>query len=56
MEHFGIRLVLGGHKHTYACTYPVREYYFYKDNNNEWKNSYDNGPMTMQNTLKNDTA
>ena len=29
MEHFGVKLVLCGHKHTYSCTYPVRENYTY---------------------------
>lgn len=28
-EFFNVRLVLGGHKHTYAATLPVREYYSY---------------------------
>lgn len=30
-EYFKVRLVLGGHKHTYAATLPVREYYIYTD-------------------------
>ena len=29
MEHFGVKLVLCGHKHTYSCTYPIRENYLY---------------------------
>lgn len=53
MEHFGVKLVIGGHKHTYACTYPLRENYYYKDQNNLWKNS-ENGPMEMGPTLEND--
>ena len=41
LEYRGIKLCLCGHKHTYACTYPVREYFqFYK--NGQWLNSKDN--------------
>jgi hypothetical protein len=53
MEYFGVKLCLGGHKHTYACTFPVAEYYYY-DNGN--KNSKDDGPMTMESTLANDLS
>lgn len=28
-EHFGVRLAIGGHKHTYAISWPLQEYYFY---------------------------
>lgn len=51
MEFFGVKLCLGGHKHTYACTFPLAEYYYYDDNA---KNSKDDGPMTMESTLEND--
>lgn len=51
MEYRRCLLVLGGHKHTYSCTYPLREYYYYGDNN-----SYTNGPMKMSRTLQNDIA
>lgn len=54
LEYFGVKLVIGGHKHTYASTYPLRENYFYV-NNGKWVNSKDE-PMPMSNTLKNDTA
>ena len=41
LEFRGIKLCLCGHKHTYACTYPIREYFqFYKDG--QWLNSKDN--------------
>lgn len=53
-EYFNVRLVLGGHKHTYTSTLPIREYYFYNDG--EAKNSKDNGPMVMLETLENDSA
>lgn len=51
MESFGVKLCLGGHKHTYACTFPIAEYYYYEG---DTKNSKDDGPMTMQSTLEND--
>lgn len=48
-----VKLVLGGHKHTYACTYPLREYFLFGDN----KNSKDNyAEYTMTNTLENDAV
>ena len=50
LEFRNVKLCLGGHKHTYAVTYPLREYYFYGDN----KNSKDHGPMLMNQTLEND--
>ena len=52
LEHFKVRLVLGGHKHTYACTYPVRENYYYWNNENK-VSSIDNS-MLMEETLRND--
>ena len=53
LEHFGIKLCIGGHKHTYACTNPLREFYYY---DNLTKNSLTDGPMTMSSTLENDSA
>ena len=53
LENFHIKLMLGGHKHTYACTNPLREFYLY---DNETKNSLTDGPMTMERTLENDSA
>lgn len=58
-EYFKISLVLGGHKHTYAITHPVREYYLYKssiDSNTYDRDSLTNGPMTMLRTLENDNV
>ena len=52
LEHFGIKLCIGGHKHTYACTNPLREFYYYGED----KNSLTNGPMEMNSTLENDSA
>ena len=48
LEYKGVKIVLGGHKHTYTCTYPVREFYFYDDGN---KNSLINGPVPMNENL-----
>jgi hypothetical protein len=54
LEYFGIKLCIGGHKHTYACTFPVRENYYY--DNNGVTTSSSSGPMPMAETLANDTA
>lgn len=52
LEYKGVKLCLGGHKHTYACTYPVREYFYF---NGGTKNSKDNySEYSMTNTLEND--
>ena len=52
LEYKGVKLCLGGHKHTYACTYPVREYFYF---NGGTKNSKDNySEYIMTNTLEND--
>ena len=51
MEFRNVSIVLCGHKHTYTCTFPVREYYKYGNSN-----SKDNGPMTMTNSLQNDNV
>jgi len=42
------KLCIGGHKHTYAVTYPLMENYLY--NNGESSSKID-GPMTMEDTL-----
>ena len=51
-EYFKINLVLGGHKHTYSCTYPLRENYLYGES--YASNSKENGPMEMTESLEND--
>ena len=53
LESTGVRLCLGGHKHTYSQTWPIRENYYYKDGNS-WKSSLSDGPMTMTETLSNE--
>ena len=55
LEYKGVKLCIGGHKHTYCVTYPLREYYQYTENG-VLKNSKDHGPMPMDSTLQNDTA
>ena len=59
-EYMKLRLFIGGHKHTYTCTNKLREFYIYNKENNintvANANSLTDGPMTMQNTLKSDTA
>ena len=53
LEYKHVKLCIGGHKHTYACTYPVREYFYFGDN----KNSKDNfSDYSMSETLENDNV
>lgn len=67
LESSGVKLCIGGHKHTYAITYPLRENYKYKikynksTNEYEYKNENDpndfwysknDGPMSMGPTLE----
>jgi len=65
MEYFDVSLIIGGHKHTYACTYPLRENYKYtyhagtsepKISNKTYTNgeeltSLADGPMKMYSSL-----
>ncbi len=46
------KLCIGGHKHTYAMTFPIRENYTYTEGGIQ-KYSKD-GPMSMSSTLNND--
>ena len=62
LESSGVKLCFGGHKHTYAITYPVRENYKYTIEYNKATGSYDtvdkssllDGPMSMGPTLENE--
>lgn len=68
MEYFDVSLIIGGHKHTYACTYPLRENYKYtyhagtsepKISNKTYTDgeeltSLTDGPMKMYSSLQND--
>ena len=53
LEYSDVKLCIGGHKHTYAISYPLREYYKYRysDQDEQWKNSLTDGPMIMSSTL-----
>lgn len=60
LEDAGVKLCIGGHKHTYAQTWPVRENYYYKTRNDDgegtitysgnWISSMTR-PMTMREDL-----
>lgn len=54
LEYSNVRLCIGGHKHTYAITWPVREHYYYRDSNGEIQSSYENGSMKMREDLSQD--
>lgn len=51
LEYFKVKYCIGGHKHTYAISNPLREYYYYS---NKTKNSLTDGPMVMPESLKDD--
>ena len=53
LEYKRCKLMLGGHKHTYACTYPLREYFLFGENKNS-KDNYDE--YEMEETLENDNV
>lgn len=54
LEFFNVKLVLGGHKHTYACTFPIQERYQFKSSDGSMVESSYNNIMTMTETLEND--
>jgi hypothetical protein len=54
LEYFNVNLCLGGHKHTYAITYPVRERYTYTEDDTTYTSLQK--IMTMPETLENDNA
>ena len=53
LEFKGVKICLGGHKHTYACTYPVREYFTFGSGLNS-KDNY--AQYTMEETLEHDNV
>lgn len=58
---FNVRLFLGGHKHTYSCTYPVREFFYFlaedEEGNVVVKNSRDDfEEYVMPETLEHDNC
>ena len=54
LEHFGCKLCIGGHKHTYALSYPIKENYQWKNAEGEY-NSLDN-PKPMYETLEDESG
>ena len=51
LEYFGCKLCIGGHKHTYALSYPIKENYQWVDKDNVEHNSSD-GIKEMRTTLE----
>ena len=51
LEYFGCKLCIGGHKHTYALSYPIKENYQWVDKDNVSHNSLD-GIKEMKSTLE----
>jgi hypothetical protein len=51
LEYFGCKLCIGGHKHTYALSYPIKENYQWVDKDNVTHNSL-NGIKEMKPTLE----
>ena len=51
LEYFGCKLCIGGHKHTYALSYPIKENYQWIDKDNVEHNSSD-GIKEMRPTLE----
>lgn len=50
LEYFGIDLCIGGHKHTYVCTFPLRENFTFNGTSSK------TAQYTMQETLENDSV
>ena len=56
LEHFGCKLCIGGHKHTYALSYPIKENYQWKrKSDSTWINSIESC-KPMGETLKDESA
>ena len=56
LEQFGCKLCIGGHKHTYALTYPIKENYCWKKkSDSEWTDSI-NACKPMSATLEDESA
>jgi hypothetical protein len=64
LEHFGCKLCIGGHKHTYSLSYPIKENYQWKrDSDSKYQDScyIDNGnyisnPKPMSSTLEDESG
>ena len=55
LEYFGCKLCIGGHKHTYALSYPIKENYQWVDESGNTHNSLD-GSKTMEKTLEDESG
>lgn len=53
LEYFNVKLCIGGHKHTYVCTFPLRENFKWIDNGGVTHHST-NEQYTMPASLKDD--
>ena len=53
LEYFNVKLCIGGHKHTYVCTFPLRENFKWIDNKGVAHHSTDE-QYTMPASLKDD--
>ena len=54
LEQFGCKLCIGGHKHTYALSYPIKENYQWKNSEGEYK-SFETR-KTMYSTLEDEAG
>ena len=55
LEYFGCKLCIGGHKHTYALSYPIKENYQWIDKDGVEHNSLD-GVKEMKPTLEDESG
>ena len=55
LEYFGCKLCIGGHKHTYALSYPIKENYQWVDKDGVGHNSLD-GIKEMKPTLEDESG
>ena len=56
LEWRGIHLCIGGHKHTYTCTYPVAEYFKFTKDGVEYNSKDNYNEFEMFETLANEEA
>jgi hypothetical protein len=54
LEQFGCKLCIGGHKHTYALSYPIKENYQWKNSGNEYNSL--NASKHMNATLEDEAG
>ena len=56
LEHFGCKLCIGGHKHTYALSYPIKENYQWKFKDSDVIKLSLNETKPMSNTLEDESG